>query len=478
MKKHIWEVRIPTLAALFLTFLGIWVTLFMVQKGVSVISQASPDTIPRNIQVTNVTDSSFTVSFTTTDKTIGAVSLLENDSLNTLILDDRDKPTGSQKAYSSHHITVPNLKPNSLYKFSLLANSETILDKGKPFSVTTSPKVNVPPPIQNPLFGKVLEPNGASAEDALIYVSIEGAQKISALSKKNGEYIIPTNSILDSSLSRYLTLSPSTSLTLEFFQNGMYSKIALLYKDAASIPPINLSQNYNFNQLFLEDSASSSSAELKTPVINGSGGIIKILAPQDGASLIDDKPSFKGVALSNKIVKISIHSANKITAEVVTDAYGYWSFRPTTPLAPGLHTITIETVDKFGIIKRITQSFSVYASGSQLTQTATPSATPLITAAPIPTAAPTPVPTAIPTAIPTIVTTPTISPVSTPSSVITPIIVPSPTSPIISTPAPTALILAPTKAMESPGGIESSLVLTLISAVFIISGGTLLFVLR
>ena len=75
--------------------------------------------------------------------------------------------------------------------------------------------------------------------------------------------------------------------------------------------------------------------------------------------------------------------------------------------------------DVSGILRTITQSFTVFASGTQVSESATPSATPVVTPTSVPIS--TPIPTSVPTIIPTIPVSPTLAPIATITPVISPI---------------------------------------------------------
>ena len=166
---------------------------------------------------------------------------------------------------------------------------------------------------------------------------------------------------------------------------------------------------------------------------------------------MDSRPLLRGTALPNQKVKIRIES-EVIIDEVTADSNGLWSYRPPKSIAPGQHKITIETIDSFGVSKILTQNFTVFASGSQVAESATPSATP--TSTPTPTAAPKTTPTPTVTAF-------------------TPTPTPTPTIPLSITISPTQIpIITP-----APPGSSSSLILTVISVLLIFAGSALLFIL-
>ena len=120
MKHKFLDKKIPTLIGILIIIVGIGLTTYLV-KGDSIFElQASPRQNPENIKITNVTESSFTVSYSTDDSALGTLNYGENPaSLNNLVLDDRDQLTQKVSARNSHSITVKNLKEDTNYFFSI-----------------------------------------------------------------------------------------------------------------------------------------------------------------------------------------------------------------------------------------------------------------------------------------------------------------------------------------------------------------------
>ncbi|KKR24219.1 MAG: hypothetical protein UT56_C0022G0009, partial [Candidatus Levybacteria bacterium GW2011_GWB1_39_7] len=450
MRKGLWSKRIPTFFAFLLLFISIWVTSFLIQKGVIFVGRATPEKSPREVLISNITDSSFTVTFQTLAKTVAAVSIEEKNNPQFVVFDDRNKRTDEQKPFYSHYITVSDLKPKTIYELSILSDGEIYLNGEKKYIVTTGPLITGAPPVQNPIVGKVLLPDGSAASDTIVVIAIEGAQSISSLTKDDGTYIIPTNSIKKTILDDYLTIDGNQEIQLKIIRGDMRASVKSLFKDSELIPPLTLQKNYDFTKT-PEQKISSLASQLKVPPAKTKFGEVKILNPKPSESLIDNKPLFRGVALPNKTIKITIES-NPIKTEVISDNNGSWSFRPSVPLSPGEHTITIETQDNFGILKTISQKFTVFASGAQVAESATPSATPAITITPTTTQAITPTVFISPSATPLITQIPTIAP--------TVVVTIPPTIPPITIPITT----------PAPPGSSSSLILTSISIILIFTG--------
>lgn len=461
MRGTLWHKRIPTLFAFVVLFLSIWVTSYLIQSGIIFVGRATPDKTPQNIIISNITENTFTVAFTTNVETVAGVSV-EGAGAPFVVYDNRNRQAGTQKPYFSHYITVSDLSPKTNYQFSIISDGETFLSNGQKYTVQTGDKISGSPPKQDPVVGKVILPEGGPASDTIVELQVTGGQIITDLTNDNGGYIIPTNSIRNSSLAAYLTIGPDEELTLTAFRSDLQTQVKVLFKNASVIPPITLSQKYDFTKVS-EGQVSTASSQLKTSQAQTGFGEVRILTPGPSQSFIDNRPLFRGTALPNKTVKITIES-NPITAAVLAGSAGAWSFRPDVALAPGEHKITIISPDRFGIMKTVSQTFSVFASGSQVAQSATPSATPTITVAP--TLTPTPALSITPVASISPTVTATIAPV-----------IPSPTPTTVLALSPTAAPTNPPVATPAPTGSSSSIALTIFSIALILGGTALLFLL-
>lgn len=463
MKKGLWNKRIPTILAFLVLSISIWVTSFLIQTGVIFVGRATPDKTPQNISISNITDTSFTVTFTTNDRTLAGLSVEEGNAPPFAVFDDRTKKTGQQIEFYSHVITISDLKPKTTYDFSIISDGDTYLDGNKKFEVTTGAIMSQDPPKQNPITGKVLLSDGNPGQDSIIQLEIEGAQLSTSVTKEDGTFIIPTNSLRDSAFDKFFVLDANQEITINILKQDLKSTLKTLFKDAESIPPITLQKNYDFTKIE-EEEISTLSSQLKAPTPRVGFGDVQLLTPKPSESFIDSRPLFRGTAVPNQTVKITIES-NSIKAEIKADNNGVWSFRPVSPLTPGEHTITIETTDRFGILRTISQRFVVFASGSQVAESATPSATPSITNTPTPTQPPSPTVSVSPqvTVTQTPTNIPTSIPIQTPTGIasLSPTLIPT-NIPIITPPAP---------------GSSTSLVLTVISVLLIFAGSALLFLL-
>jgi len=435
MNHSMWNKQIPTLLALVVIVFGVLVTTYLVESGVIYTGRASQSTTPQDIKITNITDNSFTVSYTTTQETPGIVSFGKDTTLGQNALDERDSRADSFSPYTSHHITVKNLTPNTQYYFSIVNGGSTYLNNGAPYQTATAGKLNSAQTIQKKLQGVVILPNGEKVSEGLVYLSSPNSQDISTRIQ-NGEYVLDLSNLRNKNLDSSFQISDTTIFTLKAVGKDGQSQITLFAKNS-TVPIITLSQNYDFTiseDPILQPLSSEIGGGLPQELqLNQTTGTPQITVPKKNEEFIDQRPQFKGTAVALETVSITIRDENIVT-QVKADSSGNWLYRPTRTLIPGSHTITISAKDKTGVLRTATQSFTIFSLGTRVAQTATPSASPTIgiTATPTPIViTPTVIPTQLVTPTPTIVV-PTLLPTSTPIIFPTPttvVVIPSKTEP-------------------------------------------------
>ena len=468
MRKSIWDKRIPTLFGIFLIVLGVAVTTFMVQKGLLFQINAGPTEQPQSVRITNVTDTSFTVSYFTNSKVIGSVNYGKTAALGQSGLDDRDQQSGSLASYNYHNITVRGLTSKTKYFFTIISGQNTYLNNSEPFEVTTGQTIASSPTSQGPITGKIILPSGNAPNEAILYLTTGNSQVISTMTKSDGSYIIPLNSLRTSDISSYYNFSPDTTLQLLVVGDTLESNVQLSISQINPVPTITLSQDFDFRVSSTPVASASANLESfpsfeSTSSASTTSDNPSILTPQKDQGFSDQQPVFKGKAPPGESVQITIHSDTPVQTEVTSDSNGNWNYRPTTPLTPGTHTITIVTKDAAGIVKTITQSFVVYASGTQIAG-ANGSPTPT----PISTETPTPTPAESPTSTPTVISeTLTLTP--TPTATVIADLSQTPT--LTETPTPT-VVLTPTGTLPATGN-PSIITAGIVGLVISLIGGLL-----
>src|SRR3990167_10877615 len=103
MKQSFWNRKIPSLLAFLVIIVGILFTTFLVKGGNLFQISAGPGSEPKNIQTTNISDTSFTISYTTDESVIGTINYgTDANALDKFVLDDRDQLSQDVNKYQSH----------------------------------------------------------------------------------------------------------------------------------------------------------------------------------------------------------------------------------------------------------------------------------------------------------------------------------------------------------------------------------------
>lgn len=400
MRNNFWNKRIPTLLGLFIITTAIGITSYLVGQTTFFTGRASPTSNPQNLRITNISDTSVTVSYTTEGYVLGTLNFGKDANLGQTVIDEKDKE--QIKEHKIHSFSINNLSPTTRYFFSITSGQETFLINGLPYEVTTGPVLKNTGNIGF-IVGKVITSEGKNPNEAEVFVTSEGVSPLSTNVKKDGTYTISLETLRKEDLSSYINLKGSSIIKLLVLSDSGSSSVQIQAKGINNVPPIVLSQNYDFGQDTASPSPSPVSSENFPKVTQGkSGDNPKILTPSENQSFKDQKPKFTGTGIPNDKVKIVIQS-EIIQGEAIVDSSGNWSFQPATPLPAGQHTITITAKDALGVLRVITRTFTVTTAEAALAPTSSPAPTPTPSASPSPVASvsPTPTPTPIVIATPT-----------------------------------------------------------------------------
>jgi hypothetical protein len=440
MQNSLLHKRIPTLFGIILLVAGFFAINYAVNHTVFFITKASPTYTPEEIRVTNLTDTSFTISYVTQDSVLGTLTYDTTPTGNKVALDDRDQQSGTPQPYLTHHITVKNLSPNTAYYYSILSSNKTFLDKDKPFSVKTLAPLTQNPSRQTPIVGTVADTDGSHDTNTIVLLVTDGAQTLSTLTKADGTFVMPLNALRTKDFSSYISFTPTSLIKLLIENPKGKATVSVLASQINPVPLITLNNSYDFtassNQSQVSPvpiaSASADTSSFPSFVATEAGPKEPAIAsPDRNEELHDSQPQFDGTALPNTEVQIEIHSTDPITTTVTSNKNGSWTYRPTTKLEPGEHTITIKTKNSQGILQTITRNFTVFAEGSQFTE---PSVSPVQpTATPLPEITITPTPTLTPT----LIASPTATPVLVPSDILT-----QPPQPITTSPGSSITVIS------------------------------------
>ncbi len=405
MKNKLFNRKIPTILGIILVLLCIPLTAFIANNQTVFINTASGSQEPQNVKITNISDESFTVTYITEVPSTGSISYGLTKKLGESELESIDKEKGSFSPKKIHSISVKKLIPDTKYYFTIISGSNTYLNNGAPFEAITGPNISSPPAKQITIKGKIVLPDSSPSSETLVYLNAENSQLISSTTANDGNFSFSLEKLRINDLSAYFNTDENTVFKIIATDGFLISSASASLNQTNSLPIITLSNNYDFTQNI-------------SPGATGPGGLsgfpstvphknnfkLGITNPKDKQSITDRKPQFRGTSLPNEKVEIIINSNEKITTEVTADINGNWTYKPSTDLSPGAHTITIKTRDSSGILTTIIQSFTVLAAENPTAIPISPSAIPTPMPLPSPTISVfTPLPTPTPAPSPIIV---------------------------------------------------------------------------
>jgi len=383
--------KIPTLLALFIVFFVIGVISLVVQKATSVQTNASPSEEPKNLMITNISDTSCKVIWQTATPTTGLVTLTSKTQAPITANDERDL-TGKLNAYTTHSILVKNLQPNTTYEITVLSNRKRYPPKDKPITFQTGSTItDTTASGFEPSYGMVKTYDGKPASGGLVVITIEDSQPLSTLITQSGSWIIPLNVIRTKDLSRYVPARDIMTETITVYYDTEKTESVTDTENDAPVPDMTIGGSYDFrNQQTkrktinsLADTTSNNRGAVlgnsaptpnPTPILGKIGGIA-ITAPVQNASLVSNRPLIQGTGIPGKTVTVTVGIEKPTSGKTTVGTNGLWSFTPPKALSTGKQSVTITTVDDKGKAIALTTTFTILKAGSQVLGDATPSAT-------------------------------------------------------------------------------------------------------
>ncbi len=426
------EIRIPTLLGLFVAVVGLVSGLWLISGQLRQRILASAGDEPQNIKISNIFDTSFVVSWTTTNQVSGFIQYGEMTGEPDLVVsDERDQQKGAIGNYMTHYVVVRGLKPETKYHFRV-GSGRNVYDKnGQLYEIATGPTLS-PTPAADVAYGQIVTQAGEPADGALVYITIPGMSELVGMVKSSGSWVVPLSTGRSMDLGSFGSYnSTSGFMTMVIRPVGQDTMTLSLPLSAHSpVPQITLGQQISTSGESTTPSTASASgisklsSSAQEPEVSEAGQLI-LLAPKFGENINSNRPQIIGNAPAGTEVKIEVHSTELVSGTVVANSSGNFSFNVPQDLSPGEHTVTITALID-GAMKTITRSFTVYAAGESNVPyySATPSATlspsptqMLVTPSPTPRVSTTPRASITPQASPTAKVTPTVSTTPKPTTV-------------------------------------------------------------
>jgi len=409
--------RIPTVIGITLLIIGLAAGVFLVKNAQLFRLGATTEAAPKDVRITNITENSFSISWATQKAVLGFVSWGEtSSSLGKTEVDEFENPS------FTHTLSIKSLTPEKTYYFKINSGGTEYDNNGTPWLIKTGSILTTSARTLT-ISGSILTAAGQPAENALVYVTVGGGSPLSTTTSKSGSWVLSLSSARNQNLTAPVLIDDKSTL-LEISVNAGPDGVAsaqIYPQSAKPVPAITLGQTLNFKALPPSPESGIPTAEIglpeeSTPSSGFNLGTEETAAPSAKAVTLDsisngevvstNKPEFFGAGPKGTTLTVTVES-EVITGEITVPVSGEWTWSPPSNLAPGSHKITIQWRDAAGILRSLTRTFVVEASGAPAF-TSTPSATPTTRLTPTPTSSPsaTPTKTTTPSATPTQYATP------------------------------------------------------------------------
>lgn len=304
----------------------------------------------------NITDTEATIFFET-NESVGASILYGDDpqKLNIPAFQLGDKP-GNYKKSKYHLLSISGLQPQTEYYYKVLADDKLLTFDEKDVSTfTTESQRSLSLGSRQPLYGKVVTPDGTGLANVFIVVNIPGIDKkptFVAVSKESGEWLItvPTS------------LRGTDPITIDFIhENYPPSHVTTVVEKSAPTPQsIVIGQDYTFT------SESDNVLPASTQRSQNASYTISLLYPTKDAVIPNTRPLFKGFGIPKTTVTVRVSSKPQYEGSTVINDQGTWLVEASRPFAPGSYVVAVDLTDNLGQPRTITRSFVIAKSGEQV----------------------------------------------------------------------------------------------------------------
>jgi hypothetical protein len=373
--------RIPTFLGIILIIIILSIVA-IIRNNTLAPSRASGSQEPKKVHISNVTESSFTISWLTESQATGTILISTFNKNNQIYFDERDAE-GKLGRYTTHSVTVKDATPETQYSIKILSNGNQYVNNNQSYTILTPQVLPLNSNGLGPAYGTVLTTDGARAVGSLVYLTIEGGQEFSALTKPSGLWLIPLNQTRTNDFKQYLPISNRMTETIAAWYNNVDSTAITDTLNDSPVPEMVIDKSYDFrhieaNRVNAPQPLAQNPVPSKGAVLGKSVGqlyTVTLTQPAQGSALTSSFPLIAGTGNPDKYVGISLGITNPQSGSAKVDANGLWNFTPKKPLGAGKQSVTILSTDLTGKPVAITHMFEILKQGTQILGDATPSGT-------------------------------------------------------------------------------------------------------
>lgn len=398
--------RIPTMLGLILVILIVAGVISLFEWYAKKPTTASESVVPAFSAVTNVSDTAFTVVWTTTTPATGAITILSPKHSPSSFFDDRDT-TGKLKTSLTHSVTIRSLTPITSYTFQILSNGKPFTQNGKPYSVTTASSIPGNGTGLEPAYGTIQDVQSSPVAGAIVLVTLEQGQTLSTITSPSGTWLLSLGFTRNTTLTKYLDGTNRIIESIRVLYNNQETDAITDTLNDAPVPTMILGKTYDFRKQQATGGKNTPLADAPRdkPTVLGDTTVTKpttaktvsLILPAQNAALTTSLPLIQGTGIPGKSVSVIVGITNPVSGTATVGTDGIWRYTPTKQLGAGKQSVTATTVDERGKAVATTHTFTILKSGTQVLGDATPSASLTPTFTPTPTATAEASPSATPT---------------------------------------------------------------------------------
>lgn len=364
--------KISTILGIVVLLVGVFAGVFLLNMRQVFRIGASAGSEPKNIRISNITDTSATISWTTDKETANFISWgTSQGSLNQINKEDQN-----DVKFSTHSITISGLQASTNYFYKINSDGNNFDNGGIPWQFTTGPNIGQAQ-ASTLISGSVINASGKPVDRALVYINV-GGYLASTLTSVGGNFVLQLGSIRTTDMSSYLKIDPNqTLLQISILSSADGVSSAQIFSGAAkSIPPIVIGQTYDFRSLSSSQDGQTPSADINLPQNTTISSKFNVSSPSgtpqptsvileslnQGETITTTKPEFFGKGPAGEDITITVHSESPVSTNLSIPNSGSWNWSVPNDLAAGAHSITISWIDASGITRTLTRDFVVQAS--------------------------------------------------------------------------------------------------------------------
>jgi hypothetical protein len=399
---------IPTILGIFVLLAGVFAGVFFLKNTQVFKIGADASATPKDIRVSNITDNSVTISWTTDKETTGFITWGSSQNNANKV---ENEEANNQKFFS-HNLSLTGLNADTNYFYKINSDGTTFDNGGIPWQFTTGDTLGIS---KNSILlsGNVINATGTPKIKSLVYASV-GGYLLSTQTSETGNFVFQLGSTRTPDLKNYAQIDMGSTLiqiSVIAPPDGVAS--AQIFPQSGNpIPTIIIGQVYDFRSSPANNQGGIPNVNLNLPQNSTQESKFNITVPSstpkptsvileslnEGETITSQKPQFFGKGPGGESIKITVNSQDPISATVQIPNNGSWNYSVPTNLNPGDHSITISWIDTSGITRFLTRKFVVKAgeapsfTASESGIIASPSATPKSMLKPSPTATSTAMP--------------------------------------------------------------------------------------